>query len=400
MPKTTVTNENNNNLDMPVFVLDALNQIKPIASGFHAIMFSMSKLMPFNREPKQIEYALMEAIRIFSPIKGLIFKLKNHNLVCIIQRNTIISIERGISQFKRTLPHDPILVDSHKKDIFCTIYDLGTQWETFFNLVDDIENDPVYSTVKKQTDGTVTQLVSHGISLETVSNIEKILSNTNLLPYLRRQPIYWYNGQEVPRKIANHLFISIQALQESLAISEPIMSNTWLFKYVTTLLDKQTLNFLPELLTQNSIENLHINMNLRSLITSGFYRFFQNYNREKPLSICIDILDYIAHPDVLLYAREMLGQKGCRVILSGINAQHLETITFDNIPASVFKINWSQGILERKNELKALVEKLGAYKIILHRCETEREIQEGIDCNIEQFQGFGIDQILRSQKIE
>jgi EAL domain-containing protein (putative c-di-GMP-specific phosphodiesterase class I) len=392
--------ENDHPLDPSTEILTALDHLKPTASSFKAIMFNTSKFTLFNREPKRIDFALEEATRIFSPIKGLVYKLKNHNLVCIIQRNAVISIERCIAQLKRTLPPDPILNEGHKKDGFYTIFDLGTQWEDFAEAVQEIENDPIYSSLKKQADGTLTQLITNGINLDTLANIEKILTNSNLLSYLRRQPIYWYDGKDKPRKIASHLFLSMQALQESLAISDPIMANTWLFKHITTLLDKQTITFLPQLLSHNSIENIHANINLRSIVTPAFHKFLHNYNKDKPLSFCIDIVDYMAHPDVLEFAHELLGEKNCRIIISSINAAHLAVMALDKIPANVFKINWSPAIMERKDDLKALIKEIGAYRLILHRCETEQDIQAGLECGIEQFQGFGIDKMLKKETIE
>ncbi|MBW8310293.1 MAG: hypothetical protein K0M45_11790 [Candidatus Paracaedibacteraceae bacterium] len=395
-----MTIENEPTVDPSTEILTALDQIKPTASSFKAIIFNTSKFTVFNREPKRIDFALEEAIRIFTPIKGLVFKLKNHNLVCIIQRNAAISIDRCISQLKRTLPPDPIFNEGHKKDGFYMVFDLGTHWESFAEAVHDIEDNPIYSSVTTQPDGTTKQLITDGINLDTLANLEKTLNNSNLLSYLRRQPIYWYDGKDKPRKIASHLFLSVQALQESLAISDPIMANTWLFKHITTLLDKQTITFLPQLLSHNSIENIHANINLRSIITPAFHKFFHNYQKDKPLSFCIDIVDYMAHPDVLEFAHNLLEQKSCRIIISSINASHLAVMALDKIPANVFKINWSPAIMERKEDLKALINKIGAYRLILHRCETEQDIQAGLDCGFEQFQGFGIDKMLKKDTIE
>ncbi len=108
-------------LDIQENVIDYLRRIKPAGAAFHAVMFNMSKLIPFNREPGKIDVALSEVNRVFIPLQGKVYKLLNHNIVCFVEKQPIILIERSISQFKRTLPADPILSDSLKKDTFCQI---------------------------------------------------------------------------------------------------------------------------------------------------------------------------------------------------------------------------------------------------------------------------------------
>lgn len=375
-------------------VLDYLEKIKPAGAAFHAVMFNMSKLLPFNREPKKIQLALEEVQRTFAPIKAKTYKLLNHNIICFVEKQPLLSIERSISQFKRTLPSDPILADSLKKDAFCQIYDLGLRWRELDNILQDIENDPLFKIHKHDADGNKINLIDRGIDSETLSNLDKIISGSDLRPYLKRQSIFWYDGKEKPHKIASHLFLSVQKLQEKLAINEPIMANIWLFKHLTTVLDRQTLAIMNDLLNTNSIESLHVNINLRTIISSSFYRFFDTYDKQKPLSFCVDVVDYIAHPEAMSFARELLRQKECRLILSGLTADHLKILNFDELPASLFKLKWSSGIVENKELIKSLVDRLGAYKFILHQCSSEREILAGLDCGIEQFQGYGIEKLL------
>lgn len=380
-------------------VLDYLAKIKPAGAAFHAVMFNMSKLLPFNREPKKIQAALDEVQRTFAPIQAKIYKLLNHNIICFVEKQPLLAIERSISQFKRTLPMDPILSDALKKDAFCQIYDLGFKWRELDEVLQDIENDPLFKIQKHDADGNKINMIDKGIDSETLNNLDKIISTSDLRPYLKRQSIFWYDGKEKPHKIASHLFLSVQKLQEKLAINEPIMANIWLFKHLTTVLDRQTLLIMRDLLSTNSIESLHVNINLRTIISSSFYRFFDTYEKQKPLSFCVDIVDYIAHPDAMIFARDLLRQKECRLILSGLTAEHLKTLNFNELPASLFKLKWSSGIIENKSLIKELVDQFGAYKFILHQCSTEREILAGLECGIEQFQGYGIEKLLESKNM-
>ena len=380
-------------------IIDYLLKIKPAGAAFHAVMFNMSKLLPFNREPAKIELALAEVNRIFFPLKAKVYKLLNHNIVCIIEKQPIISIERAISQFKRTLPIDPILSDALRKDVFCQLFDLGLRWRDLDDIVQDIENDPLFRIRKQDVDGNSVTMIDRGIDSETLNSLDRIISGSDLRPYLKRQSIFWYDGKEKPHKIASHLFLSVQKIQEKLAINESITANIWLFKHLTTILDKQTLTIMKELLMAHSIESLHANINLRTIISSNFYRFFDYYEKQKPLSFCIDIVDYMAHPEAMIFARELLRQKDCRLILSGITADHIRVLNFEKVPASLFKLKWSNGIIENKTLIRDLIDVFGAYKFILHQCSTEREILEGLDCGIEQFQGFGIEKLLDSKNL-
>lgn len=380
-------------------ILEALARLQSDASGYRAILFNVSKLMPCHRGSDQIDQLFAEAHRIFATIKGKVFKLKNDDLVCLIRNEAIISSERCISQFKRGLSNDPLMANNNKKDLFCTIYELGLSWKSFYNYVYEIETDPLYADIKARYEGASADLLDRGINSETLSSIEKILSNSTLLPYIKRQPIYWYDGIELPRKISSHIFLSIQTLQNALALSDSLMANAWLFKYITILLDKQLISLLPELLAQKNLENIHmsLNINLRSIITANFHRFLRSYNKQTSISFCIDIIDYIAHPEALIYAKELLSEKGFRLILNGINASHLDIVNLTAIPVHTYKINWSPGIHDKEATLKALIEKMGPYCCILHKCDTEKEVDQGLAWGIRQFQGFGIDQVSKKQ---
>ncbi len=386
-------------LDIQENVIDYLRRIKPAGAAFHAVMFNMSKLLPFNREPGKIDVALSEVNRVFVPLRGTVYKLLNHNIVCFVEKQPIISIERAVSQFKRTLPTDPILSDSLKKDTFCQIYDLGLRWREIDDIIQDIENDPSFKVRKQDVDGNSVTMIDRGIDSETLTSLDRIISASDLRPYLKRQSIFWYDGKEKPHKIASHLFLSIQKIQEKLAINESITANIWLFKHLTTVLDKQTLTIMKELLESKSIESLHANINLRTIISSNFYRFFDYYKKQKPLSFCVDIVDYMAHPEAMIFARELLRQKDCRLILGGITSDHIPLLNFEKIPASLFKLKWSNGLAENKDLLRDLIKTFGAYKFILHQCSTEREILAGLECGIEQFQGFGIEKLLAAKDL-
>ncbi len=94
-------------------------------------------------------------------------------------------------------------------------------------------------------------MIDRGIDSETLTSLDRIISASDLRPYLKRQSVFWYDGKEKPHKIASHLFLSIQKIQEKLAITESITANVWLFKHLTTVLDKQTLTIMRDLLESN-----------------------------------------------------------------------------------------------------------------------------------------------------
>lgn len=381
---------------------ETLVLIKPRAASFCALHFYTSKFMEYNRQPKQLEKMVKDAATAFASLNGIVFQLKNDDILCIAENKSIIMVERAISIFRRLLPTDPLITSTNTRDMFLLNYDLGFQWRDFCINVTEIEDNPAYSIKAKNGQSDISSpLIIDGIGIQTLSMIENILKQSDASNYIRRQSIHWYDGKENPKPLSQHFYFSLPDLQNALKISESLSGNTWLFRQITIYLDRQMIKVLPTIIQQKSSGSLNINLNLRSLVTSHFQNFLQNfktYSQGKSLTICFDLVDAIAHADVLQYGITLLNENNIKTCINNINPVQMGFIKLKEIPVDQFKINNSDLFQNRLDEVKMMIKEIGGEKFTLHRADDEKNIQSGLSVGITHFQGRGIDK-LRSKSV-
>lgn len=371
---------------------ETLNDLQPVSSKYMGIIFNASKLMIYNRQQHNLNKMIQDLNHIFSSSQNKCFILLNSDLLCIVEKSTQLAIERQISQFKRTIPMDPLISDVHKRELFVTTFDLGTKWRDFCIHLSEIQENPLYSTkLSSSVKQEIAPLITDGIKTETLSLIEGLLRQSDISNFIRRQNVYWFDGNSSYKPLSQHLYISLMEIQNSLNISEPLTANAWLFKQITFHLDRQMLKNLPNLLSQKSTSSTSINLNLRTLVTPYFNEFIKKCPQTIDLTVYFDIVDLIAHPDVILYAEEILKPRNIKTGFNNIQSNHLNYLNLIKVPCDVFKINASSNLLKMKDTLKELLTTRGENSIILHRCDTEEQVKNGISAGIQIFEGKYLD---------
>lgn len=380
-----------------------LEEIKPRSANYCALHFQCSKLMEYNRQKKQIETLVSEANKIFAGLNGIVYKLINDDILCIIENKSVIMVERAISQFKRLFLNDPLITNNNKREVFMINYDLGFQWRDFCIKISEIQDNPMYSGGKSGTlHGESSPIIIDGIKLETLNMIENVLKKSDASNYIRRQSIHWYDGKGNPNLHSQHFYFSLPDLQTNLKISESLSGNTWLFRQITIYLDRQMIRVLPTIIQQKCNGSLHVNLNLRSLVTSYFQEFihnYKNYGKDKTLTLCFDLVDIIAHTDALSYGLNLLKDQGIKTCINNINPLQMELLNLEKIPVDFYKINNSDLFQNRIEDVKRIISANDPKKFILHRADDEKTIRSGISAGISYFQGRGMDK-LRSKIIK
>lgn len=373
--------------------------IQAKSSKYAAVMFHTSKLMVYNRQAPQLQKMLADVEEIFKQFNAQCFLLKNEDIVCIFEKHSQIHIERAISQFKRAVPKDPVLTDSHKRELFVTPYDLGAQWREFCVEIADIQDRPLASIQKPDGSGETSPLIIDGLRVETLSMIEGILKQADITNYIRRQTVGCFNGKSSFEPMMQHFYISLKSLQSSLKISEPLEGNAWLFKQLTFYLDRQMMKNLVNILQLRTLSSVSINLSLRTLVTTHFHDFMKKYSGDMELTLFFDIVDLMVHPDVFLYAQELLKTKNIRIGFNNITMNHMQYVNLANIPCNYFKID-SKSLLSTpyKDAMRDIIRQRGDSSVILHKCDSEKTIVDGYASGIQLYQGAFIDKIIAKNK--
>lgn len=379
-------------------IIPYLNSLSNNVDGMIAIHFYLSKLLPYDYRSFQVLELFSLLKQVFSPLKGQAFILKNDDLVYICQNKSSIYLDRCLSQFKRNLSADTFISSNLNPQTFYTVFPLTQKFGEFRYNINEIEENPIYKNrdllrVKDQ-EGKNIPLLVEGINLETLSFIENSIKNANISNFLKRDPIVLFGGDSKPNILSYHFYTSLDALQSYLKLNEPISNNIWLFRQVGFYLDKQILLKLPEFMMQKNIPAINVNLNLRTLITTYFQNFILEYQATKKLTFDIDIIDFMAHPEVFEYALHTLREKGCVVGLSGLTIKHLDYLNFRKLPIDSFKVIWDDEFVHSPGKLKNIVKTISRDRVVLTKCNTEVAIETGRLADINCFHGRALEAFL------
>lgn len=365
-----------------------------------AIHFHLSKLLPYDHHAFQTLEIFSVLKQVFTPLSGKAFILKNDDLVYISFNNSIIQLERCLSQFRRMLSADSFISQKLKPESFYTFHSLNYKFSEFRTIIHEIEQSDIYENQGIFSTGSENAykvpLLIAGINLETLSFIENSIKTADISIFLKREPIVSFDATFKPTIHSYHYYISLDALQGYLKVNEPISTNIWLFRQIGFYLDKQIITGLLGFIAQKNVPAINVNLNLRTLVTTTFQNFINHYDASKELTFDIDVIDFMAHPEAFEFAVRMLHEKGCRVGLSGLTLHHTTYLNFNNLPLDSFKFIWESDFINNIGQLKNTVDLVGKDKFVLTRCDSEIAVQTGLLSNIHFFHGRGLGSFLEA----
>lgn len=383
-----------NNSSLPS-IIPYLNSISHKTEKGLAIHFYLSELLPYDHQPFQILEIFSRLKQVFAPLVGKAFILKNDDLVYISVNNSMILVERCLSQFRRILFTDSFINSNLKSEPFYAFHPLRHKFSEFQEMMTKIDQNPLYNN--KDLDGHTNAqankvpLLISGINLETLSLIENSIKNSDISIFLKREPIVMFDKDYNPTVQSYHYYVSLDALQSYLKVNEPLAANIWLFRQIGFYLDKQVLQSLPGFMDQKNVPAVNVNLNLRTLVTSTFQNFLRHSILTKKLTFDVDVVDFMAHPEAFEYALKMLHEKGCQLGLCGLTVTHIDYINFSALAVDSLKFVWNSTFVNNLGKLKNMVERVGHDKIVLTKCDSETAIQTGILGNVLYFHGQGLD---------
>lgn len=376
-------------------IIPYLHSISHKAEKGLAIHFYLSELLPYDHQPFQILEIFSRLKQVFAPLAGKAFILKNDDLVYISLNNSMILVERCLSQFRRMLFTDSFINSNLKSEPFYAFHPLKHKFPEFQEIMTKIDQNPMYDNKDlgdlTNAEANKVPLLISGINLETLSLIENSIKSSDISIFLKREPIVAFDKDCNPTVQSYHYYISLDALQSYLKVNEPLAANIWLFRQIGFYLDRQVLQSLPGFMDQKNVPAINVNLNLRTLVTSTFQNFLRHSTPTKKLTFDVDVVDFMAHPEAFDYALKMLHEKGCHLGLCGLTVHHIDYINFAKLAIDSLKFVWNSNFVNNLGKLKGIVEMVGHEKIVLTKCDSETAIQTGILGNVLYFHGRGLD---------
>ncbi|MQX35197.1 hypothetical protein [Roseospira navarrensis] len=239
------------------------------------------------------------------------------------------------------------------------------------------------------------------IDLEILDRLQNGIAGADLSNHVRRQPVCALVGSAPPQPVFSEVFVSIPALQETIAPSIDITANRWLFLHFTEILDHRVLSWLMQEGGRLARTGIAININIPTILSEHFLRFEQVLSAGIHGTVILEVRveDVFADLEAFAFARDFVHQRGYRLCLDFLSPDRIAMLDRDRMGIDLLKLFWTPG-LPRQLETptgQRVAERLrrGEHgRTILARCDDPAAIALGRSLDITLFQGHHVDRLV------
>jgi len=148
---------------------------------------------------------------------------------------------------------------------------------------------------------------------------------------------------------------------------------------------------------------ISLNLNIGTVLSRDFTNFMRivDDNAHK-IVVELQIIDIFADMNSYGYARDMLQDRGFKVLVDGVNPLALQFFDPANLRPDFIKVAWGKEFEEESKDnarlkmFRETVEHAGKDSMILYRVDSERAVKWGLALGISRFQGYFIDKLVQA----
>ncbi|MEI7606859.1 MAG: hypothetical protein WCJ64_05705 [Rhodospirillaceae bacterium] len=239
------------------------------------------------------------------------------------------------------------------------------------------------------------------ITLEELGKLERAMSMFDLSPFLLNQPIVNIGDGGANDPEYFELYISIRLLQERLCPDYDIAANKWLFQYFTANLDQSVLRALGHGLSFMRGRRIGININLSTVMSTGFVKFDERLPLDFRGNIVLEISksDLIENLPLFNEVCEFAKDRKYSISIDALNPFWITNFDFEYLDVQYAKIFWSSDMLEMDENFKRFflqrVSEQEGCRFIMARCDSVSSLVFARQVGIKFVQGRAVDNILR-----
>lgn len=408
--------------DAEVKLVESLTDIQETPQGWVAAIFAFSRLKEEHRTDNQLRIAVNLIKDLLHEKECMLYMYADATFVVISYDTTRAQLDKLVFQLRYLFMEDPLAYDQEGEENldFCRLYDL----ERSLDEVLSIAKNRLSRRIKGSSgaanaapaapqspnaakSASAKSLKALGASepkpmnASALANIERDLNNADLSKVLRRQPICAAVPDTMVRRVFDEYYINIPHLKKMLHTDVNLVSNRWLFNYLTQLLDGRMLNLLERSPGRYLDNPISLNLNILTLLSDEFTRFDASIKPAVKFSIVIEIqlADVFADMAAFLTAKSHVQKLGYRVCLDGVTDLSFTQIDRKKLGFDLIKLQWNSEIhtdihSPENVELSAAIKTCGANRVILTRCDNRSAIDYGQAMGISLFQGRYLDSLV------
>jgi hypothetical protein len=225
---------------------DLAHRLQNMCVGRRAIHIHLSELSPAYNNENYIRIATKSFAESVSGFEGHLFILEDQDLVFVSKDVTLTLLKQGVERLEALFLHDPLVEQTSPEGqtAFATFYDLEKDYNDFLFLAEDKCQKAKKRREEKESIAIVYKPKSKILTPSALTKLETALETVDVSNIARRQSICTLIDDNAPQFLFEEVFISLQDLESVLTPDIDIVSNLWLFRYLTRILDARLIRML------------------------------------------------------------------------------------------------------------------------------------------------------------
>lgn len=400
-------------------LIELLQLVEETPQGWQVVAFHFSKLLEHYRSEYQIKIAINLMNDLLGDRDGAIYLCEDSTLFVMVKNFPRQLVEKLVFQLRYLFMDDPLsyTTEGDENTEFSTTYDLESQLQEVLalckrRLVARVRQAQV-GIPRAAAASAGGESLLHSIEKElrvftaaSLANIEHEMLDIDLTATIRRQPICAALPNSNARTVFDEMYININHLRQSMGVEVDLLSNRWLFKYLTQILDERMLDTIQRNPVRYLTNPISLNLNIPTLLSSRFTEFDAVVKASSKAAIVIElqIADVFADMSAFLLAKDTAHKLGYRVCLDGVSDLSLPQIDRLRLGFDLIKLIWNsdseQDASSPKNlKLAEAIRQCGSNRVILTRCDTKQAVEYGQALGITLFQGRYLDGLVNPKAV-
>ncbi len=399
-----------------VKLVEMLSNIESHAMAWRMVHFHFSELLEHYKSAYQTKIAVNMIKDFVRDSEGGIFVCEDKDIIILCKGMTHNQIEKLIFRLRYMFSDDPLsyTTDGQENPQFCTMHDMTVAWGYVFDLAKQklMQSRRTGPRLLQRSQQDKTPDKAHNpaeiiddtirpMTPQRLVNIENDIQSADLSRVMRRQPICAISVGKDPRRLFDEYYINIAHLRKLIMGNVDFLSNRWLFKYLTQILDMKMLEMLRSRPNDYFDVPVSLNLNVDTLLSERFMAFDSVIKPATRVSIVIEIQlsDVFTDMNAFQLARETVQKLGYRVCLDGVTDTGFLQINREGLGFDLVKLLWNADLAsdvreEHNRKIKDAVKRCGPNRVILSRCDNADAVAYGHALGITLFQGRHIDALL------
>ena len=350
------------NREPEAHLIELLNVIQEQRQGWIAVHFAFSRLLEHYRSEYQIKIAINLMNDLLGDRDGAIYLCDDATIYVLVRNLPKPTLDKMIFQLRYLFMDDPLSYtpEGDENPEFAEVLDIEQNWQ---EMNDAVKRRLVQKVRKAQgAQRIVPKAMSPAMAAAGIGQappmakreakyfdpsslvgIERDLKEIDISKVIRRQPVCAAIPDMTMRTVFDEMYINISHLRQILGVDVDLLSNRWLFKYLTQVLDDKMLGLIQASAATLLATPVSLNLNVPTLLSNRFTEFDATIKPGSKVSIVIElqIADVFADMSAFLTAKDVVQKLGYRVCLDGVTDLSFPQIDRQRLGFDLIKLQWN-----------------------------------------------------------